>query len=423
MKALVICPDRRPETAFLARKSPLALVRVLGPSLLSLWLTHLADRGAKRVIILASDRPDQVRAVVGYGERWGLKIELSAEPAELTVDQARTRFQTSREGWLPGPDDIVVADHLPGLPERPLFQSHGAFFAALNIWLPRAGSHRVGAHETSPGVWTGLHCRIEPGARLVPPCWIGDNAWIRDGAIVGPNAYIENSAMIDHHAEVVGSWIGPATYVGALTLVKGSLAWADGLLNHENGSFAEITDAFLLSNLRGEQGFDRGSPWYGRLAAALLAVCTLPVLLFAWGRNRGSGRPLFERRRAVVPTAVPGQQNFRELSYSVLNGCTGLARRWPQLWSVARGEFAWVGNRPLTAEQAAELHTEFEQLWLAAPIGLVALADTFSPADEFDDDARVHSSFYAVHADNRMRTRILRSLLLRTFQRSRQPLQ
>lgn len=416
MKALVICPDRRPETAFLARKGPLALVRVLGPSLLSHWLTFLADRGAKQVIILASDRPDQVRTVVGYGERWGLKIELSTEPRELTPEEARTRFRPEPGTWLAAPDDIVVADRLPGLRAQPLFQGHAEFFATLRAWLPHAAPHRVGAREIAPGAWVGLNCKVDPTARLQAPCWLGDNVWVREGAIIGPDAYIENSAMIDHHAEVTQSWVGPSTYVGAMTLVRASLAWADGLLNHENGSFTEVTDAFLLSNLRGEQGFQRSSSWPGRILALLVALVTLPLVAVAWVRNRNSNQPLFMRKRAVVPTAVLGQQSMREMDYSELNGLPGYLRRWPQLWSIWRGDFAWVGNRPLSAEQAVRLETEFEQLWLAAPVGLFSLADTFGAGDEFSDEARVHSSFYAVHTDHKLRTQILRSIILPTSQ-------
>jgi hypothetical protein len=35
------------------------------------------------------------------------------------------------------------------------------------------------------------------------------------------------------------------------------------------------------------------------------------------------------------------------------------------------------------------LETEFEQLWLAAPVGLFALADTFGGDGKFDDGARL----------------------------------
>lgn len=401
MKAIVICPDRRAEVAFLARKTPLALVPVLGPSLLSHWLTHLADAGVKAVTLLASDRPDQVRGAVDKGERWGLQLEVLAEARELSLTEARARFNV---------ENVVLADRLPGLPDAPLFESYAGFFNALQCWQPLAHKHRVGAKEIAPGVWAGLRCKVDPSAKLVAPCWLGENVWVSAHATVGPHAFVEDAALVDHHAEVTASWIGSWTYVGALTQVNQSLAWADGLLKHTSGSFTEVVDMFLLGDLRGGHGFVRSSPWPGRLFALVAGVITSPLVLLAAIRNSGSGKPLFERKRAVIPTAVAGNSALREMDYAELNGCSGLARRWPQLWSIVRGDFTWVGNRPLTRAQAAELETEFEQLWLAAPVGFVALADTFGGGEKFDDETRAHASFYAVRADGRLDRAVLRWL-------------
>ena len=404
MNNIIICPDRRAEVAFLARKTPLALVPVLGPTLLARWLTALAERGVKAVTILASDRPDRIRKEVGHGEKWGLKIEVLAEARELSVTEASQRF---------GTEAVVLADRLPALPDAPLFESYAGFFAALKLWLPLAGKTRVGAREIAPGVWAGLRCKIDPEATLVAPCWLGENVWVRADAVVGPNAFIEDAAMVDKHAEVAAAWIGTRTYVGSLTQVKNSLAWADGLLNHTNGSFAEIVDIFLLGDLQGEHGFARSSPWYGQLAALILLVLSSPILLLAWWKNRGI-KNLFLKKRAVVPTAV-GTASLREMDYAELNSFRGKWRRWPQLWSITHGDFTWVGNRPLTRAQATQLETEFEQLWLAAPIGMFSLADTFGDG-EFDDAARAHASFYAVHAS----ARVDRDILWKAFFRSSQ---
>jgi hypothetical protein len=402
MKAVIICPDRRAEVAFLARKTPLVLVPVLGPTLLSHWLTHLADSGVKEVALLASDRPDQVRAAMGRGERWGMKIEVLAEARELSVAEARVRFNL---------ENVVLADRLPALPEAPLFDSSSGFFSALQRWQPLARQHRVGAKEIAPGIWAGLRCKIDSDAKLVAPCWLGENVWIRAHATIGPDAFLEDSALVDHDAEVVRSWVGPWTYVGALTHVNQSLAWADGLLQYASGSFTEIVDMFLLGDLQGGRGFARSSSWYGRLLAFVAAIVSSPLVLLAAIRNSGSGRPLFERKRAVIPTAVTANSALREMDYRELNGFTGLARRWPQLWSIVRGDFTWVGNRPVTREQAAELETEFEQLWLAAPVGFVSLADTFGCGAQFDDAARAHSGFYAVRADGRLDRVVLRWMI------------
>jgi len=397
MKAIVICPDRRAEVAFLARKTPLALVPVLGASLLAHWLTALAENGAKEIIVLASDRPDQIRAAIGRGERWGLKIEVRAEPVEISVSEARQRFNVEK---------TVLADRLPALPDAPLFDTYAGFFAALKLWLPLAGKQRVGAREIAPGIWAGLRCKIDPTAKLIAPCWLGENTWVRDRATVGPDAFVEDAAMVDNDACIVSSWVGARTYIGSLTQIQNSLTWASGLLNHTNGSFMEIVDAFLLGDLQGEHGFVRNSPWFGKLAALLLLVLTSPILFFAALKNRGANK-LFLKKRAVVPTAVAGTKSLREMNYAELNGFRGQWRRWPQLWSIVKGNFTWVGNRPLTREQALQLETEFEQLWLAAPVGLFSLADTFDGAVEFDDEARAHSSFYAVRANKKLDRQIL----------------
>ena len=82
-------------------------------------------------------------------------------------------------------------------------------------------------------------------------------------------------------------------------------------------------------------------------------------------------------------------------------------RRWPQLWSILAGDFCWVGNRPISASKAGRLHNDFERLWLHAPVGLVSLADVRGWVDSFSDEARAHSSFYAVQRNWRMDLQIL----------------
>jgi len=303
-------------------------------------------------------------------------------------------------------------DHLPGHPDLPLFDRPSGFFDALRHVAPALHSQRVGSRELSPGIWVGLHSRTAPTARLHAPCWIGQSVWIGSDAVVGPHAYVEDSAMIDTEAEVTGSWVGPNTYVGSFTSVTRSLAWADGLLNHETGSFTEIVDPFLLGDLRGQSAFNRKSSPLGRLAALAFLILTFPIPLVAAVLAIWSRQSLVSRLRAVVPSAIT-TSGLRESTYHELNGFRGLARRWPQLWKIVVGEFTWVGNRPITREQAATLETEFEQLWLSAPVGLVSLADAHGCADRFDDEARAHSSYYASRRSRAVDRSILRWAVLR----------
>ena len=74
---------------------PLSNVSLLGKTLVEYWLEHLAGLGAQEVLVLAADRPDQVRAGIGDGARWGLRVIVKPDKRERTLDEARARHQAS----------------------------------------------------------------------------------------------------------------------------------------------------------------------------------------------------------------------------------------------------------------------------------------------------------------------------------------
>ena len=416
MKALLICPADRTEVAVLALKRPLALAPILGRSLLDLTLADLAHAGVKELWILAADRPDEIRSAVGRGEAWGLKVEVLPETRELTPEAARAKYRPAgASGWREDPNDVVVLDHLPGRPPGSLFTSYAAWFAEVLGQLPEGARFRLGVRQISPGVFVGLRTRVAPTARLVAPCWVGENAWIAAGALVGPGGIVESGAYVDEGAEVAQSVVGPETYIGVLTELRNSVAWGRGLLNWETGSFTEVVDDILLSDLSNRKSIHAEGSWIGRVLAGLVLLLTFPILAVAWLR-RPKGQPLFLRREAVrTPWEGLDGTFSRTVVYHELSGVPGLLRRWPELWKVLTGEFNWVGNRPLTAQQAARLSGEFERLWLAVPSGVVSLADVEGCPVPFGDEARAHSSFYAVHPSRHGDIRMLGRMFARAF--------
>src|SRR4051812_349138 len=139
MKALLICPAERPAVPVLQRMLPLVMLPVLGRSLLEYWLEHVAALGASHVSILAADKPERVRALVGNGARWGLKAELVPATCELPPAAVRTEYREQSENdWLAAPDDVTLLDHFPGLPQHPLFRSYAEWFAGLLEFMPHA---------------------------------------------------------------------------------------------------------------------------------------------------------------------------------------------------------------------------------------------------------------------------------------------
>lgn len=252
MKACLICPSPRAEVSALSQTVPLAILPMLGKSLLEYWMEHLAGLGATQVQVLTADRPGMVRDVIGDGVRWGLRAEVIIEPRELSPGLARTKYPALQKAdWLPEPNDMVAMTHLPGLPERPLFSNYSEWFNAQLAWLPLSSEvNRIGFHEVQPGVWIGAHTRIASTAKLRAPCWIGEGVSIGARTVVGPMTIVENRSVIEADCEITGSYVGAETLVGRFTELHDSLGLGNTLVNWKTALVAVIEDPFILCSLR-----------------------------------------------------------------------------------------------------------------------------------------------------------------------------
>ncbi len=241
-RTALICPASRPGVSQLGLVQPLVLAPILGESLVSHWIEHLACRGIAEITIFAADRADEIRLAVGDGRRWGVRIEVREAKLEPTVPEARLAD--------PSAGEAIVMTHLPAMPNLPLFESYAGWFAAIAAWMPLALTPaRVRLAETQPGIWMSRRAHVSPRAQLIPPCWIGDQAIVRAGAIVGPGAILEDRAVVETGARVVESIVGVDTYVGKMTSVASSLALGDTLVNWRSDSWLRVPDPFLLCSL------------------------------------------------------------------------------------------------------------------------------------------------------------------------------
>ena len=414
MKSILIAPAERSEVAALAEALPLVLTPVFGKPLLVYWLEHLADLGIRDIRVLATDRPDQVRAAVGNGARWGVSVEVIPALRELSVAEARAKYRAKDEtDWPAEHHDVVVMDHFPNLPNLPLFESYQSWMAALQAWLPHAARrHRVGVREVQPGVWVGLRSRVSPAAKLQGPCWIGENVWVAENTVVGPYAVLENRVVVESGVEISNSTIGPDTLVGHFTEVRDSLANGNTLVNWRTGSRTTVPDAFLMCSLAKSRSQPQAGNFLGRFLAAVLMLATAPVAMLFVLTAKLRNQPSLREMRAVRPPGAATVSPPEMVCYYELANARGWFRLWPQLWNIVRGDFAWVGNRPLGPAEVAQLESEFDRLWLAAPIGLISLADAEGVAESFTDDARACASFYAVRANWRLDLSILARTIL-----------
>lgn len=398
MKALLICPAERAPVSVLAESGPLATAPLLGQCLLEYWIEALAARGVKEFLVLASDRPNAVRAAAGDGAKWGVTVEVLPQSRELSPEEARRKFVREGESV-----ELVLLDHLPGQPGKKLFSSYAAWFDAVLSWMSRAVTPtRIGMREIHPGVWVGLHASISATAQLHPPCWIGEHAIVGPGAVVGPGAILDDRVVVERGARIVQSIVGPETFVGEMSLVLHSLAQGSTLLNWQNDSCLRVPDAFLLCSLESRR-FPAAPAGLPARAGALAAMAaTAPFALAMMGLSLLRGEAPLQMRLGVRRQPSTRQRTLETFAYYELAGARNWLRRWPQFWSVARGDLAWFGNRPLRPTQALALNNDFERLWLATPPGLLSLADAHGCPEGVTDEACAHASYYAVNASRRL---------------------
>lgn len=247
MPTTLICPGERPAVGFLAQAVPLVAIPILGESLLAYWIEHLARNGTRHVRVLATDRPEIIRSLLGNGSRWGVQLDLRAELKELSPTEAAAQWA---EDKTPGPVEVITLDYLPGMPEIPLFRSYRDWYQGVLAWVPRATrGDRIGLREIEPGVWCGSRAQIASGAILRPPCWLGHQVQVGTDTVIGPDAILEDRVVVDAASEVRSSVIGPDTFVGRLVKVESSIAWGSTLIDWKTGSCTQVPDSFLLSSL------------------------------------------------------------------------------------------------------------------------------------------------------------------------------
>lgn len=397
-RVILICPDQRPALEALTGGVPLALAIYLGKPLIEHALDGLARSGVTDVLVLASDRPSDVRAYVGDGSAWGLQIRIAPESAELSASEAADRHASFAH------DAILTLDSLPQAPSIPILKDAESWHRSRAALLPLLAVNQIGAREISPGIWCGMKTRLNRSAILKAPCWIGPNTMVGASAVVGPDGYVESDSVIDAHATIENSTVGNRTYLGSMTHLGDSVAAGPVLMNWRNGSMTRLTDAFLLSRLDPPQ--EALSSPLARFLALLVLILSSPLLLFAMFR-----RPWSIKKIAVLPSGAG--EPLRTITYHELPGLPGSLSRWPFLWRVVTGHFSWTGNPPLSPEEAELLDGEFELLWLQAGPGIFTAPEAEGCAAPWDDSARAHAALYSCQPTAAWNRKILFSGLKR----------
>lgn len=272
----------------------------------------------------------------------------------------------------------------------------------------------IEGYPYSEGIWVGRDNIIHPNVRLTPPVSIGNGCRIGREVELGPGAVIGSNVIIDDEATVKNSTILDFTYVGQLVNLEERIVNKTLLIDINTSESVNVVDNFLL---------DEASPTsIGSGFKRLLELLFSSVLLFilsqlmfligvatfiSTGGHLLVRLPRIGRRPGRIRSTQPSTpQQFELLRFKtrLQNGKYTLLgkslERWelhrlPELWNVIQGTLGLVGVKPLSPEEAEQVHEEWQRKRYEHPAGFTGLWYIQATDQNELDDVFIADAYYA----------------------------
>ena len=434
VRAVIFTTPRAPADVPVPADTPVALLPLGCQTVIEQLLANVAQAAIADVDLVVCDQPEVLRALLGDGSRWGLRLHwhLVKDPtrpygllASATLRQARRvvightdrcpsvamllRLAQAEQVLLDagaerGPEWAGWASMAPErLRGQPADLPHAEFAMALQAHgVPRrltepadgVALHSAGAlRQAQPGAagelgsddvppswirrpWGAMSplARVSPGAVLIGPVLVGPGCLIERRARVGPDVVLSHDVVVSADTRVEHSLVLPHTYIGAGLDLCHTLVNGARVHHLQFGveSSMPAADAVLL-NLAGSD--EQRSSWFGRAAAVAALALTGPSLAWHAATRRLAGhRPAW----TLQPIVSGRDLRSQTLRLTPLRVPRPGAGRAAQVWAglaglmdVAAGRRSWLGPRPRTPGQWYALRPEWQQMLSGRMVGLL----------------------------------------------------
>lgn len=415
----IVCANRSGwELSPLDRHYCPALLPIANRAVIEYTLDDLAEAGVSRVRMVVSNQAREIEALVGRGEKWGLRVEYHLSKVEESVAAVVPRLgldpQTPclfvRGDVLRSPNLknlVVMAESLDGETMQPLLGRRNAGIAILRpaserlkelewplitptdtrgrvielmhgeccmlqTWRDLLAANLLVASHALPGLaprgavrpsaqaefYTGSHCRL-PALEPQKGCGvIGAHCSLDKTCELRGVVVIGTGAVIDRASRIQDALVMPHTYLGPGLALEGKIVCGDLLLDPATGGWIQVSDRDLMGDSRASVGRPAGkTPPLERTAALIgltLGLMLSPLLLVSGGW-RWEKRNLFSNG---------GQRRVCRLPRG---GHRGLALL-PLLVLVVRGDLRLFGADPSRASEDSGALGVWGpvQLWLSS---------------------------------------------------------
>lgn len=470
LRCVLFATATAPQDVPVAADFPAALLPLGCSTFIQCAIAQLAGLGIRHIDLVVSSRPEELRRILGMGERWGVQLRwhlakdaatpyallrsmglapqqrvllghahrlladqvlasLIAQDQMITMDSGRPNAVWA--GWGSVIASIVctqsahnnesamgallcdLTPHLQLLQARDFVSVRNApdLLSAQHAMMTDEGLQNVPASWLQTA-W-GAHSPdavIQDGAQISRPTLIGPGCFVAAGAILGSYTVLTRDVVVSSGAVVKDSLLFPHTFIGQGLELAQTLVRGRSVqhLLLEVRTVLPASDGLLLDLKHQDR---HPTSWFSRAVAAVACAAVLPWLAVDTGLRRARGLPLrWHTRLAVVGRdSESGELCLQSLrcARSGRRGAGHVLAHYGAWVDVMAGRRSWFGSRPRSQSEWYALSHDWQLLLAKATIGCLH-APAWNDDEKEGQEARAAADvFFAVSRNLSSQIRIV----------------
>jgi N-acetylglucosaminyldiphosphoundecaprenol N-acetyl-beta-D-mannosaminyltransferase len=477
VQAVVFATPHAPADMPVAADTLAALLPLGSQTVIEQLLANLAQASIADVHLVVCDQPEALRALLGDGSRWGLRLHWHAVkdqarpygllnhpalrqtphviighvdrcPSVAVLQRLSEREQLLMEpgvengpewsGWagiglqrmgVPATDlrrsEFFMALQATDVPRRMSDpQDALALHSAAAVRQAQPGAKGLIDAETVPASWIQKPwgamsplALVNEAAVLTGPVLIGPGCIIERGARVGPDVVLSRDVVVSTDTRIEHSLVLPGTYIGAGLDLCHTIVNGARVHHLQLGveTTMPATDAILLNLTTAAAP---GPGLLGRATAVMALVLAGPALAGHVAYRHLAGKGPAWAMKAVVSGRDARAQALQLTPLRLSRpGAEVAEKAWAKLaglLDVAAGRRCWFGSRPRTPGQWYALRPEWQQLLSGRMVGLLH-APAWNDAQGLREESCAIADIYAATLAPSRRARLLASTLVKTL--------
>ena len=474
LRCVLFASANAPRDVPVADDFPAALLPYGWSSFVERAIEQLARHGVRDIDLVVSARPEELRQVLGQGERWGVQLRwhlakdaatpyallralglapsqrlllghadrMVADPVLASLIECDQMLALDREekgvvwaGWGSIEAGLVCAQSLHK-DESAMgdflcqITSHLQLLVATDLVRVDSAAALLRAQQAAmsedalcdlPASWLrtawGAHSPdavIQNGVQISGPTLIGPGCFVAAGATLGPGTVLTRDVVVSSGASVENSLVLPGTFVGQGLALEQTVVKGRSVVHLRLGvrTVLPASDGLLLE-LRPTGS--RTANCFARACAVIVCLLFLPWLAIDTAVRRLRGLPLRWRMRLVAlgRDADSGELVLQSLrcARDTGRGAGQVLAHYGEWMDVAAGHRSWFGSRPRSQSEWYALGRDWQLLLARIPVGCLH-APAWVEGEAESREARAAADvFYAVSQSLELRLRILAGLL------------